>query len=299
MIFLGTRSSPLAIIQARRVEAALKTAQKTKNVEIVSMKTQGDQLQIPLANFGGKQLFTKELQDGLLSGFIHGAVHSLKDVEEHSLDLIFSAFLERQNPLDVMIVHQDYKDVNVDSEFRIGTCSPRRKQQIQKIYLKAAVLDIRGNVGTRLSKVSSQMFDSIILAKAGLERLNIYSEEDLISLYPNLRMRELPAAIMVPAAGQGIIVVECIPQNKSLFACINDPVIEKVALTERMFIKAFNGNCRTALAAYVYPHADSCDYKIDGFYQNQWQSIDLKDFLHRDLGSLREDVEKFVGSFER
>lgn len=262
-------------------------------------KTQGDQLQIPLADFGGKQLFTKELQDALLSGFIHGAVHSLKDVEEHSLDLVFGAFLERQNPLDVMIIHRDYKDVSVDSEFRIGTCSPRRKLQIQKIYQNAKVLDIRGNVGTRLSKVSSQMFDAIILAKAGLERLNINSEEELVSLYSDLRMHELPADIMVPAAGQGIIVVECAPQNKNLFACINDPVIEKVALTERMFIKAFNGNCRTALAAYVYPHADSCDYKMDGFYQNQWQSIDLKEFLHRDLDSLRDDIEEFVNSFER
>lgn len=299
MIFLGTRASPLALVQAKKVQDALRHAQHVKNVEIVPMKTQGDQLQIPLADFGGKQLFTKELQDALLSGAIHGAVHSLKDVEEHSLNLIFGAFLERQNPLDVLISHAQVQNIDSKSTLRIGTCSPRRKQQIQKVYPNATILDIRGNVGTRLNKVSIQEFDAIILAKAGLERLNIYSQSDLIASYQNLKMHELPSDIMIPAAGQGIIAVECAPQYRELFECINDKKIEKIALTERMFIKAFNGNCRTPLAAYVYPYADSCDYKMDGFYQNQWRSIDLKDFAYRDLGDIREDVEKFVNTFDK
>ncbi|MBA4248977.1 MAG: hydroxymethylbilane synthase [Candidatus Puniceispirillum sp.] len=299
MIILGTRESPLALVQARRVESALQSAQHEKQVKIIPMKTQGDRLQIPLADIGGKYLFTKELQEALIAGKIDGAVHSLKDVEDHPLGTVLGAFIERQNPFDVMIIHKDFKDIDRNTKFTIGTCSPRRKLQIMKVYPECIVKDIRGNVGSRLNKVSEKYVDAIILAKAGLNRLDIFSDYDLNNLHPNLMMVDLPSDIMVPAAGQGIIVLECAPEKAHLFRCINNVMVEKIALTERMFVKAFNGNCRTALSAFVYSkNAESDDYIMDGFYKNMWKSLVLKDFLHRDLGSLQQGVEKFVSSFK-
>ncbi len=298
MIILGTRESPLALVQAKRVESALQSAQQEKQVKIIPMKTQGDRLQIPLADFGGKYLFTKELQEALVIGKIHGAVHSLKDVEDHPLGTVLGAFVERQNPFDIMIVHKDFKEIDQKTTFTLGTCSPRRKLQILKVYPHCIVKDIRGNVGSRLNKVSEKCVDAIILAKAGLNRLGIFTDTDLNELHPDLMMVGLPSDIMVPAAGQGIIVVECTPENAHLFQSINNATVEKIALTERMFVKAFNGNCRTALSAYVHSKKDEpCNYIMDGFYKNNWKSLELKNFQQRDLVDIQEEIHLFVQNF--
>jgi hydroxymethylbilane synthase len=260
-----------------------------KKIEIIPVLTSGDRTMAPLADIGGKALFTKELQEALLSGHIDSAVHSLKDVEAHNLpSLTFAAFLPRSDARDVLITRND-----VDSDalgIKLGTCSPRRRAQALLHLNSVDVVDIRGNVGTRLERVKSGVVDATILAAAGLTRLGIGDVRAFEQQYPTLRMTSLDAKKFVPAAGQGILVVEAHVDKASLFEQLNDPLTAHIAHIERAFAAYFGGNCRTALGSFVEPQEDG-NFTLHAFFENKYASLDLgsdlSQFDVRALGPLQ------------
>eukprot|EP01035_Chromulina_nebulosa_P024920 gene24920-32475_t len=271
MIRIGTRSSPLALIQAKMVHDALTRVHPEKRIQIIPFTTKGDRTTQSLRDIGGKALFTKELQDALLNGTIDGAVHSLKDVELHDLPLVLGAHLPREAAHDVLITRKNTNSCDtasgvVDDIFKgtLGTCSPRRRAQSQLAFPQFNCVDLRGNVNTRLKHVVDGTVDATILAAAGLARLNLQGS-DFDCAYPLLQQRALPVDTFIPSAGQGVIVVECKPVDAHLFEAINDPWSEYCSALERHFSKRLGGSCRTALGAYVREANDnSKDPKLLG-----------------------------------
>jgi len=200
-IKIGTRKSPLALKQTNIVINNIKAKIPELNFEIISITTQGDKiLDKPLIEFGGKGVFISEFEEAILKGDIDLAVHSAKDMPmdlHEKLDIVYVP--KRGNYKDVLITKKGitYKK---DDVFTIGTGSIRRKYQIAKLYPRAIFKDIRGNIGTRLEKLESNQYDAIVLASAGLERMNITDE------YYNLRYFNSEECLC--AGCQGIITVE-------------------------------------------------------------------------------------------
>ena len=196
---VGTRTSALAMAQTEAVIAAMKSKSPELDFEIVPLKTRGDRLaDVPLADFGGKGAFVEEFDRELLEGRIDIAVHSAKDVPWRLVDgLELMACLRRADPRDVLLFR---KGMGEDEIRIVGTASPRRELQIRELFPVQCRL-LRGNVPTRIEKLRSGRYDGIILAAAGLERLGLNRE-------PDLEYRYFSPDEMVPAGGQGIIVVE-------------------------------------------------------------------------------------------
>lgn len=169
-IRIATRKSPLALWQAEHVAKLLETTFPGIKTELVKMTTQGDKiLDAPLAKIGGKGLFVKELELGMLEGTADIAVHSMKDVPvEFPAGLHLAAILQREDPTDAFVSNR-YESINdLPSNARIGTSSLRRQCQIKALYPNAEILTLRGNVNTRLAKLDAGAYDAIILASAGL-----------------------------------------------------------------------------------------------------------------------------------
>ncbi len=279
MIRIGTRSSPLAMTQAQLVVNAFKAAKPDMRIEIVPYTTTGDKTLQPLKDIGGKALFTKELQQDLLSGKIDGAVHSLKDVECHDLPLTFAAFLEREVVHDILIVNKDADQKGLTHPLTFGSCAPRRLSQMQPQYPMWNIVDLRGNVGTRLSRVQNKDIDATVLAAAGLHRLGYKDAADLTRDYPDLVWYHLNPAVFIPAAGQGIIAIETAFDKANLFEAIDHHSTHAIATLEREFTKCFHGNCRTAIGAHVW-YDDGITspyhgYKINAFYEGHYGTLDL------------------------
>lgn len=267
MIRIGTRASPLALIQADIVRCALQKNDPTLTVEIIPFTTRGDRTMQSLHDIGGKALFTKELQDALLSHRIDGAVHSLKDVEHHDLPLVLGAFLPREDACDVLITKKGITPGTLNKTARFGTCSPRRMAQAKSIWPNLTYVDMRGNVGTRLKHVENGAVDVTVLAAAGLKRLGLWGD-DFTKHYPTLQQTTLSLDTFIPAAGQGIITIECLPEKQPLFDAINDASVKQATLIERAFAIHLGGNCRTALGAYVESHDDA--FTIKAFYEGRY-----------------------------
>lgn len=272
MLRLGTRKSPLALIQGQMVASELQKIYPKTPIHLVPYSTSGDRTTQSLKDIGGKALFTKELQEALLKGEIDGAVHSLKDVECHSLPLVFGAMLKRENPSDVLITHQDISlDLSKpESAIVFGSCSPRRLSQMKQSYPKIIPVDLRGNVGTRLKYVQHRQIDATILAKAGLLRLGYSESQDLQKDFPNLQMTPLPLDRFIPSAGQGVIAVECLLEKAHLFSPINHQKTALLSKIERMFTVYFSGNCRTAIGAYAYFDSAKKLFMLDVFYEGTY-----------------------------
>lgn len=272
MIRLGSRSSPLAIKQAELVVNAIRNKNPDVEIEIIPIKTKGDKITTPLYDSGGKALFTKELQESLLDGTIHGAVHSLKDVECHQLPLVFAAFLEREDPYDILITNNELAFNKEGESIRLGTCAPRRMAQVALAFPKIDCVPLRGNVETRLQHVEDGFVDATILANAGLKRLGYDDKASLQKKFSSLIMLPLDPFYFVPAAGQGIIAVECLPCHEHLFESINHYPTQCAALIERKLVSLLNGDCKTAIGAhYKFCDSDNC-YILHGFYEGQYFS---------------------------
>jgi len=177
MIKIGTRSSALALKQTSMVIEKLKSSNKNLEIEIVEIKTTGDKItDKPLYDIGGKGLFTNEFEEALLKGTIDIAVHSAKDMPSYlTEEFSIGAVLERANPFDLLIFNKG-TDINKEN-INIGTSSPRRKFLIEKLYPHCRTSLLRGNVPTRLEKLKNNMYDAIILAKAGIDRLGFDLKE--------------------------------------------------------------------------------------------------------------------------
>ncbi|SHG89650.1 hydroxymethylbilane synthase [Thermosyntropha lipolytica DSM 11003] len=241
---LGTRGSQLAVWQARQVAWRIKEEFPDINIQIYTVRTKGDKiLDVALSKIGDKGLFTKEIEKELLSGNIDIAVHSMKDlpsVLERGLTL--GAVLKRENPQDVLVSARRYKFDSLPEGAVIGTSSLRRTAQIKAARPDINVVDIRGNVETRIRKMMENDLDAIVVAYAGVKRLNL---ETYISDY-------LPYEIMLPAVGQGAIAVECREGDQKVLRIlkrINDQATMAEVRAERAFMRTLEGGCQMPVGA--------------------------------------------------
>jgi len=247
---IGTRGSKLALAQAGMVRNLL--AETACPCELVVVKTTGDRIQDrPLADLGGKGLFTKELEQALLAGEIDIAVHSMKDVPVVLPGgLAIPAILPREDPRDAFISNSAARLDDLPLRARIGTSSVRRQAQISRARPDLDVLLLRGNVDTRLAKLDAGQYDAILLAHAGLKRLGLEARAtELLSLTEWL-----------PALAQGAVGVEVRAGDErtaTAVRALNDPLSETALACERAFQAALDGSCKTpiaGLAAYTGEH---------------------------------------------
>ncbi len=248
-IRLGTRGSLLAKTQSQLIASALEKLQPDLAIELVIFKTQGDAIFTkPLCEFGGKGLFTQELEKALLAGEIDFAVHSFKDVPVtmplvDQSDLIFAAVPKREDPRDVMV---STKHTNIDDlpqGAKVGTGSLRRRAQLLALRPDLAIEAVRGNIDTRLRKLREGQFEAVILAAAGLRRTGLFDEAEMVML---------PTEQMLPAAGQGALALQCRRSDarmREILAGINDPTSQTCVATERAVVQALNGDCQSPIAA--------------------------------------------------
>jgi len=245
IIRIGTRTSELALRQARMVQAAL-TAQGLES-ELVTYKTVGDKrLDESLSSIGAKGLFTKELETGLLKRKIDVAVHSLKDLPTESPHgLVVAAVLEREDPRDALVVNGRILAESLDDlprGSRVGTSSLRRRAQLLATRPDLEVAELRGNVPTRLKKVDEGRVHAAILAAAGLHRLGAHQH---IKSY-------LDAPAWLPAAGQGAIAVQTRLDDdriRALAEAMNDAPTMRAVRAERAFLAALEGGCQVPIGA--------------------------------------------------
>ena len=237
---LGTRGSRLALVQAELVRNAL--ARDATACEVVVLKTTGDRIQDrPLADAGGKGLFTKELEEALLRGEIDLAVHSMKDVPTTLPDgLSMAAILPREDPRDVFISPLAGTLEDLPKSARVGTSSVRRAAQVKRARPDIETLLLRGNVDTRLRKLDEGQYDAIILALAGLSRLGLAERATWV-----LEPRD-----WLPALSQGAIGVQAREDDVETRAAVrklDDPVSATAIACERAFQSALDGSCRTPI----------------------------------------------------
>ena len=256
-LILGTRGSKLALWQANHVKEAL--ANYDVEVEIKIIKTQGDKIQhLSFDKLEGKGFFTKELEDALLAKEVDFAVHSMKDLPTQNPEgLVITAISERADARDVIIINKDQNQegrvLGIKEGAVIGTSSIRRKLQIQHLIPGIEVKDLRGNVPTRIKKLESGDYDAIILASAGIDRLEIdLSDYKMMRFHP----REF-----VPAPAQGVLAYQCraedIPTRKALSLIHSRPTLD-VTNIERGVLRALDGGCQVPVG--VYCEKDSNDY---------------------------------------
>lgn len=249
---LGTRGSPLAMAQAIETKERITALGSDTTIEIVEIKTTGDQVQDRrLADIGGKGLFTKELDSALLDGRIDFGVHSMKDMETWLVDGIeIAAVLPREDPRDALISYVADSLDSLPEGAVIGTTSLRRQAQLLAKRPDLKVIMFRGNVQTRLAKLEKGEAAATFLATAGLNRLGL----TLDAISP------LETDTMLPAAGQGAIAITIRAgdeRTKSLINQLNDPDSEARTTTERHFLAALNGSCKTPIAGLAELSSDS------------------------------------------
>ena len=245
-IRIATRKSPLAMWQAEHVADALRRLHDGLVVEIIGMTTRGDQmLDAPLAKVGGKGLFVKELEVGMLAGEADIAVHSMKDVPvEFPEGLHLAAILEREDPLDAFVSNRYASLAELPLGSRVGTSSLRRQCQLAARRPDLQIAPLRGNVNTRLRKLDEGEFDAIILAAAGLIRLG-FSER--------IRAR-IDTDDSLPAIGQGAIGIECRSDDERvhrLIAPLHHPATAERVIAERAMNARLHGGCQVPIAGHA------------------------------------------------
>ena len=256
MLKIATRKSPLALWQAEFVKSRLQFFYPDLEVELVKMTTQGDKiLNSPLSKIGGKGLFIKELEIGILEGRADIAVHSMKDVPyELPKEFEVGAILARENPFDAF-VSNDFDNINeLPHGARVGSCSLRRIVQLKALRPDLVILDLRGNVNTRLRKLDDGEYDAIILACSGLIRLGF---EDRIK-------QHLSAEKSLPAVGQGALGIEIRKGDQDIISLIN-PLINTKTMNEVCAERAMNstleGGCSVAIGGYAISNNNEMNLK--------------------------------------
>jgi hydroxymethylbilane synthase len=247
---LGTRRSALALAQAGGVAATL-IAQTGRDVELVEVTTRGDTDPGALAQIGGTGVFVSALRDALLAGEIDLAVHSLKDLPTAPFDgLVVAAIPAREDPRDVLFSPAGLTLGELPNGARIGTGSPRRAAQLLALGLGLAVVPIRGNVDTRLKKAIDGAYDAVVLARAGLARLDRLDAATEV----------LDPLQVLPAPGQGALAVECVAGSEvaALVAVLDEPDTRACVTAERALLSALEAGCTAPVGAL----ADLADDEI-------------------------------------
>lgn len=239
---IGTRDSKLAVVQTELFVQALGRVRPEIETEIVAMKTTGDKiLDRTLDQVGGKGLFVKELDQALLEGHVDLTVHCVKDLPaELNPQLPLIAFSPREDPRDALVLAPGMEEA--DLSLPVGSASPRRRIQLEKLFPGCRVEPARGNVLTRLQKLDSGQYGALVLAVAGLRRLGL---ENRVS-------RVFAPEEMLPAAGQGILAVQARADfDPSILSPLNNNEAELCALAERAFLQTLDGGCSSPVAAYA------------------------------------------------
>lgn len=243
---IASRGSELALWQSRAVQSALRAADPSLSVEIDVIKTTGDVIQdVPLAKIGDKGLFTKELDAALLDGRADLAVHSLKDVPTRLPDgLLLAAVTEREDPRDVLILPPGGSGglASLPAGARVGTSSLRRRAQLAALRPDLSILDLRGNLNTRLAKLDRGDYDAIVLAAAGVLRLGWM---DRIAAY-------LDPPSWLPAVGQGALAIVCRADRADVVGRLrplHDPRAAACTAAERALLRALEGGCQVPIGA--------------------------------------------------
>lgn len=241
---IGSRGSDLALTQTRFFKAALEAAFPDVGFEIEIIKTTGDAIRdVSFAKIGGKGVFTKEIEEALLSGVIDFAVHSLKDLPTSLPDgLMLGAVSTREVPNDAFISGRFQSIDELPMGARVATGSVRRRSQLLSRRPDLKIVEIRGNVGTRIEKANSSEIDGSILACAGLYRLGL----------ENHIRQVIPISVMLPAVGQGVLGIEIRVDDAEaahLATAFNNRAVEKCIRAERAFLSELEGGCRTPIGA--------------------------------------------------
>lgn len=243
---IATRKSPLALWQAEYVAALLSVHHPGLSVVLVEVSTTGDRvLDVPLANIGGKGLFMKELEVALLEGRADIAVHSMKDVVvQLPPEFTISAICERDNPFDAFVSNDHEALERLPDGARVGTCSLRRQAQLRAAFPSLRVMNLRGNVNSRLRKLDSGEFDAIILAAAGLKRLEM----------PERIRHTIDADVSLPAVGQGAVGIETRSDDVAvheLLQALDHETTRRCVEAERAMNEQLEGGCQVPIGAYA------------------------------------------------
>lgn len=275
---IATRKSPLALWQAEYVKARLEILHPQLTIELVKMTTKGDQiLNTPLSKIGGKGLFIKELEVGMMQGEADIAVHSMKDVPyEIPQEFELGAILARENPFDAFVSNNFDSIDDLPQGAKVGTCSMRRIVQLKARRPDLEILDLRGNVNTRLQKLDDGEFDAIILACAGLIRLKF---EDRIK-------QEMSAVDSLPAVGQGAVGIEIRKNDQEILDLIKPLIDEQTTYRvtcERAMNARLEGGCSVPIAGYSTIKDDQIS--LTGLVGNVTSGVMLK---HQITGHVNE-----------
>ena len=286
-IIIGSRGSKLALIYAERVRA--KILKFCPEVEIKKITTTGDINQKDrLLEIGGKGLFSKQIENELLNEKIDIAVHALKDMpSDETENLLINCFLERNDPREVLISHNNdlIKDLKPNSI--VGTSSFRREFQLKKIRSDLNYKLIRGNVDTRIKKLNEKLYDAIILSYAGIQSLKL--DKNISQIFST---REI-----IPSVGQGVVALQCRKNDSEtiqLLDKVNHKLTNICVIAERQFLKVLEGDCETPVGAIANLVGDQINleaelFSIDGkqrFYHKASKNINYSSELGREVGEI-------------
>jgi hydroxymethylbilane synthase len=284
LLRIATRGSALALWQANHIRERLAQLHGIES-ELIRIRTSGDKFQgasVPQVSeqAGTKGIFIKELEEALLAGTADLAVHSMKDVPtENPAGLVFPAITKREDVRDCLISRDGAKLKDLASGARVGTSSLRRQAQLRHHRPDLELLDLRGNVDTRLKKVAAGEFDAIVLATAGMNRLGVSDKITQI----------LPPEIMLPAVGQGALGIETRADDREtlrLVAALDDPESHEAVTAERALLRELEGGCQVPLGAWARREngelrLEACVFSADG-----------KEFVRNDLRGRPEEAER-------
>ena len=301
-IIIGSRGSKLALLYAQKVkDAIIQNANlKDEDIEIKSITTKGDQLKdVRLSEFGGKGLFSSNIEKELKDKSIDIAVHALKDLPAIETDgLLTDTFLKRSDPKEILISRDKKKLKELDVKSVVGTSSYRREFQIKKIRPDVNCKLIRGNVDTRIKKLKEGQYDAIILSSAGIKCLKL--ENEITEIFSTEEI--------IPSAGQGIIALQCRENDKeiiSLLKKINHNETYKRAHAERNILKVLEGDCETAVGAHSIIDGDNIIveaelFSLDGskrFYEKKIVKIEKFREIGKEIGQILKN--KSNNSYKR
>ena len=272
-ITIGARSSKLSLAYVAKVkELLLKNNNdlKEENINFKAIKTSGDlNLNKNISEIGGKNLFCKEIEESLLNKEIDIAVHSLKDMEANENEsLLIGAYLKRNDYRDVIISEKIKNISDLRNGVKIGSSSKRRELQLKKINSNISVINIRGNIDTRINKINENKLDGVILAAAGVKSLKL---DKKISLTFNCDH-------ILPAVGQGIIAVQCRKEDKikNLVKRINDNTTNLCAIAERKMLQTIGGDCDTAIGGLAEIENHNLKLKAQLFSDSGQESFEYE-----------------------
>ena len=286
-IIIGSRGSKLALIYAERAKA--KISEFFNEVEIKKITTTGDINQKDrLSEIGGKGLFSKQIENELLSEKIDIAVHALKDMPSDETDgLLTNCFLKRNDAREVLITNSNNLITDLKPNSTVGTSSLRREFQLKKIRSDLNYKLIRGNVDTRIKKLNEKLYDAIILSYAGIHSLNL--DENISQIFSTKEI--------IPSVGQGVVALQCRKNDYEIIKLldkVNHKFTSICVVAERQFLKVLEGDCETAVGAIANLENGNLNleaelFSIDGkqrFYHKASKNIDMSLELGKEVGEI-------------